>query len=31
MPVLTNGKDPDYAGENGKAYLQVLFNDYLQR
>jgi len=31
MPVLTNGKDPDYAGENGKAYLQVLFNDYLKR
>jgi phosphoglycerol transferase MdoB-like AlkP superfamily enzyme len=31
MPVLREGKDPDYAGENGKAYLQVLFNDYLKR
>jgi phosphoglycerol transferase MdoB-like AlkP superfamily enzyme len=31
MPVLKNGKEPDYAGENGKAYLQVLFNDYLKR
>jgi phosphoglycerol transferase MdoB-like AlkP superfamily enzyme len=31
MPVLKKGKDPDYAGENGKAYLQVLFNDYLKR
>lgn len=31
MPVLKEGKDPDYAGENGKAYLQVLFNDYLKR
>jgi phosphoglycerol transferase MdoB-like AlkP superfamily enzyme len=31
MPVLTNGKDPDHAGEVGKAYLQVLFNDYLKR
>jgi phosphoglycerol transferase MdoB-like AlkP superfamily enzyme len=31
QPVLEKGKEPDYAGENGKAYLQVLFNDYLKR
>jgi phosphoglycerol transferase MdoB-like AlkP superfamily enzyme len=31
MPVLEKGKDPDQAGENGKACLQVLFNDYLKR
>jgi phosphoglycerol transferase MdoB-like AlkP superfamily enzyme len=30
-PVLTEGKDPDYAGKCGKAFLQVLFNDYLKR
>ncbi|MEI6048450.1 MAG: sulfatase-like hydrolase/transferase [Bacteroidota bacterium] len=30
-PVLTEGKDTDYAEKNGKAYLQVLFNDYLKR
>jgi phosphoglycerol transferase MdoB-like AlkP superfamily enzyme len=29
--VLREGKDPDQAEENGKAYLQVLFNDYLKR
>jgi phosphoglycerol transferase MdoB-like AlkP superfamily enzyme len=29
--VLKNGKDPDYAETIGKAYLQVLFNDYLKR
>jgi phosphoglycerol transferase MdoB-like AlkP superfamily enzyme len=29
--VLREGKDPDYAEKNGKAYLQVLFNDYLKR
>ncbi|MCX6327426.1 MAG: sulfatase-like hydrolase/transferase [Bacteroidia bacterium] len=30
-PVLKQGKDPDSAEKNGKAYLQVLFNDYLKR
>ena len=30
-PVLKEGKDPDYAEKIGKAYLQVLFNDYLKR
>ncbi len=30
-PVLTEGKDPEYAGVIGKAYLQVLFDDYLKR
>jgi phosphoglycerol transferase MdoB-like AlkP superfamily enzyme len=30
-PVLKEGKDPGYAEKNGKAYLQVLFNDYLKR
>ncbi|MGC1390286.1 MAG: sulfatase-like hydrolase/transferase [Bacteroidales bacterium] len=29
--VLSEGKDPDSAEKNGKAYLQVLFNDYLKR
>jgi phosphoglycerol transferase MdoB-like AlkP superfamily enzyme len=29
--VLSEGKDPDSAERNGKAYLQVLFNDYLKR
>jgi phosphoglycerol transferase MdoB-like AlkP superfamily enzyme len=29
--VLKEGKDPDSALRNGKAYLQVLFNDYLKR
>ena len=31
MAVLKEGKEPDDAGDNGKAYLQVLFNDYLKR
>jgi phosphoglycerol transferase MdoB-like AlkP superfamily enzyme len=30
-PVLKEGIDPDSAEKNGKAYLQVLFNDYLKR
>jgi len=30
-PVLTEGKDPESAERKGKAYLQVLFNDYLKR
>jgi phosphoglycerol transferase MdoB-like AlkP superfamily enzyme len=30
-PVFTMGKDPDVAEKSGKAYLQVLFNDYLKR
>jgi len=30
-PVLKEGRDPDSAEKNGKAYLQVLFNDYLKR
>ena len=29
--VFKEGKNPDYAEKNGKAYLQVLFNDYLKR
>ena len=29
--VLKEGIDPDSAEKNGKAYLQVLFNDYLKR
>jgi phosphoglycerol transferase MdoB-like AlkP superfamily enzyme len=29
--VSETGKAPEYAGLNGKAYLQVLFNDYLKR
>ena len=31
IPVLTEGKDPESAEKKGKAYLQVLFNDYLKR
>jgi phosphoglycerol transferase MdoB-like AlkP superfamily enzyme len=31
MSVLSEGKDPDSAEKKGKAYLQVLFNDYLKR
>jgi len=31
MPVLREGKDPESAEKMGKAYLQVLFNDYLKR
>ena len=30
-PVLREGIDPDTAEKNGKAYLQVLFDDYLKR
>ena len=30
-PVLKEGRNPDYAEKTGKAYLQVLFNDYLKR
>ncbi len=30
-PVLQEGIDPDTAEKNGKAYLQVLFDDYLKR
>jgi phosphoglycerol transferase MdoB-like AlkP superfamily enzyme len=29
--VLSEGKDPESAEKNGKAYLQILFNDYLKR
>jgi phosphoglycerol transferase MdoB-like AlkP superfamily enzyme len=31
MTVLTEGKDTEAAEKKGKAYLQVLFNDYLKR
>jgi phosphoglycerol transferase MdoB-like AlkP superfamily enzyme len=31
QPVVNEGKDPDFAEKTGKAYLQVLFNDYLKR
>ena len=30
-PMLSEGKDPAAAEKKGKAYLQVLFNDYLKR
>ena len=30
-PVLKEGANPDFAEKNGKAYLQILFNDYLKR
>jgi len=30
-PLVKDGKDPDFAEKNGKAYLQVLFNEYLKR
>jgi phosphoglycerol transferase MdoB-like AlkP superfamily enzyme len=30
-PVFSDGKNPDLAEKMGKAYLQVLFNDYLKR
>jgi phosphoglycerol transferase MdoB-like AlkP superfamily enzyme len=30
-PALKEGTDPDYAEKCGKAYLQVLYNDYLKR
>ncbi len=29
--VLSEGKNPEVAEKSGKAYLQVLFNDYLKR
>ena len=29
--VLSEGKDPESAEKKGKAYLQVLFNDYIKR
>jgi phosphoglycerol transferase MdoB-like AlkP superfamily enzyme len=29
--MLSEGKDPESAEKNGKAYLQVLFDDYLKR
>ena len=31
MSVLSEGKNPELAEHNGKAFLQVLFNDYLKR
>jgi phosphoglycerol transferase MdoB-like AlkP superfamily enzyme len=31
MSVLSEGKNPELAEKNGKAFLQVLFNDYLKR
>lgn len=31
QPVVSEGKDKGFAEETGKAYLQVLFNDYLKR
>ena len=31
MVVLSEGKNPEYAEKKGKAYLQVLFSDYLKR
>jgi len=31
MVVLSEGKEPEVAENNGKAYLQVLFDDYLKR
>lgn len=30
-PVVEEGKNPEYAGMLGKAYLQVLYDDYLER
>ena len=30
-PVLEEGKDPELAGKYGKAYLQVLYDDFLKR
>ncbi len=29
--IINEGKAPEYAEKNGKAYLQVLFSDYLSR
>jgi len=31
LPVINEGNNPGYAEKIGKAYLQVLFNDYLKR
>ena len=31
QPVLTQGKNPNAAETDGKAFLQVLYNDYLNR
>ncbi|MBK7132958.1 MAG: sulfatase-like hydrolase/transferase [Bacteroidales bacterium] len=31
MHVINEGKNPEYAEKTGKAFLQVLFNDYLKR
>jgi len=31
MPVMSEGKDPESGEKKGKAFLQVLFNDYLKR
>jgi phosphoglycerol transferase MdoB-like AlkP superfamily enzyme len=31
MHVVNEGKNPEYAEKTGKAFLQVLFNDYLKR
>ncbi|NMC38157.1 MAG: sulfatase-like hydrolase/transferase [Bacteroidales bacterium] len=30
-PVVEEGRDPCFAGRSGKAYLQVLYDDYLKR
>jgi hypothetical protein len=30
-PVIEEGKDPESAGKLGKAYLQVLYDDFLKR
>jgi phosphoglycerol transferase MdoB-like AlkP superfamily enzyme len=30
-PMMSDGKDPQTAEKNGKAFLQVLFDDYLKR
>jgi phosphoglycerol transferase MdoB-like AlkP superfamily enzyme len=30
-PVFEDGKDPEFAGNLGKAYLQVLYDDFLKR
>jgi phosphoglycerol transferase MdoB-like AlkP superfamily enzyme len=31
MHVINEGKEPEHAEKTGKAFLQVLFNDYLKR
>jgi len=30
-PVILTGRDPEYAEKAGKAYLQILYDDYLNR